>query len=114
MPGSAIYKEFSGFHSLSELNFTPIWREDYQRLSRFRLALYRSFLWWKFFYHPEKILVQPLRFLSRRFETKMEMVPYRALVLKWHGRKAKDHQRNPEDLGKSAGKGMDLSVENRL
>ncbi len=81
VPGSAIYKEFSGYESLSELNFTPAWRTDYQRLNRFRLRLYASFLMWKLLSHPVKLLRQPWNFLRRRFETKMEMVPYRALKL---------------------------------
>ncbi len=83
VPGSAIHKEFSGYNSLSELNFSPTWRKDYQLLSRFRLRLYASFLFWKLIYHPLKLTQQPLNFLSRRFQTKMEMVPYRALVLRW-------------------------------
>jgi radical SAM superfamily enzyme YgiQ (UPF0313 family) len=83
VPGSAIYDEFEGYNSLSDLNFTPTWRTDYQVLSKFRLDLYRHFLWWKLRYHPGKIIRQAFNFLIRRFETKMEMVPYRALVLKW-------------------------------
>jgi radical SAM superfamily enzyme YgiQ (UPF0313 family) len=83
VPGSAIYDEFEGYNSLSDLNFTPTWRTDYQVLSKFRLDLYRHFLWWKLRYHPGKIIRQAFNFLMRRFETKMEMVPYRALVLKW-------------------------------
>jgi len=83
VPGSAIHKEFQGYKSLSELNFSPTWRGDYRRLSRFRLRLYVSFLLWKIRYHPLKILRQPFNFLRRRFETKMEMVPYRAMMLKW-------------------------------
>ncbi len=85
MPGSAIYEQLQGYKSLSELNFSPTWREDYQRLSRFRLRLYARFLLWKLRYHPLKLLRQPVNFLRRRFETKMEMVPYRAMVLKWLG-----------------------------
>ncbi len=81
VPGSAIFDEFKGYDSLSDLNFSPTWRHDYQDLSRFRLRLYLSFLFWKLRYHPLKILKQPSNFLRRRFETKMEMVPYRALVL---------------------------------
>ncbi|MCH7662297.1 MAG: hypothetical protein IH859_00295 [Chloroflexi bacterium] len=81
VPGSAIHDEFKGYDSLSDLNFSPTWRHDYQDLSRFRLRLYLRFLFWKLRYHPLKILKQPLNFLRRRFETKMEMVPYRALVL---------------------------------
>ena len=83
VPGSAIYEEFQGYESLSELNFSPTWRVDYHRLSRFRLRLYAHFLFWKLRYHPLKILRQPFNFLRRRFETKMEMTPYRAVVLKW-------------------------------
>jgi len=83
VPGSGIYEQFSGYQSLSQLNFTPTWRADYANLSKFRLRLYVSFLFWKLFYHPLKILHQPFSFLFRHFRTKMEMVPYRAMTLKW-------------------------------
>jgi radical SAM superfamily enzyme YgiQ (UPF0313 family) len=83
VPGSAIYESYHGFTSLSELNFTPTWRDDYEQLSLFRIRLYRHFLLWKLLYHPFKFLRQPLNFLLRRFETKMEMVPYKAMVYKW-------------------------------
>ena len=83
VPGAAIYEAMQGYRSLSELNFSPTWRDDYQRLSRFRLKLYTRFLFWKLRYHPLKLLRQPINFLRRRFETKMEMIPYKAMVLKW-------------------------------
>ncbi len=86
VPGSSIHEQFSGYASLSELNFSPTWRSDYPTLNRFRLRLYAHFLWWKLRYHPLKLLRQPFNFLLRRFETKMEMVPYRALVLRWLAR----------------------------
>ena len=89
MPGSAIYEQLQGYKSLSELNFSPTWREDYQRLSRFRLQLYARFLFWKLRYHPLKLLRQPVSFLRRRFETKMEMAPYRAAVFKRLDRQVK-------------------------
>jgi anaerobic magnesium-protoporphyrin IX monomethyl ester cyclase len=82
VPGSAIYEQLHGYKSLSELNFSPTWREDYGQLSRFRLRLYAQFLLWKLRYHPLKLLRQPFNFVRRSFETKMEMVPYRAMVLK--------------------------------
>ncbi|MGK7875791.1 MAG: radical SAM protein [Xenococcaceae cyanobacterium] len=88
VPGSAIYEELQGYKSLSELNFSPTWRSDYEKLSSLRLRLYASFLWWKLRYHPWKILRQPFNFLRRKFETKMEMVPYRAMVLKWLSKRA--------------------------
>ncbi|MBF0362531.1 MAG: B12-binding domain-containing radical SAM protein [Oligoflexia bacterium] len=81
VPGSKIFKEGSlkGFKNYSDLNFSPKWRSDYHELNLFRLKLYRSFLLWKFRYHPLKIILQPFRFIFRRFQTKMEMVPYRAI-----------------------------------
>lgn len=88
VPGSSIHDEFSGYQSLSELNFSPTWRPDYASLSSFRKRLYAHFLWWKLRYHPVKLLRQPFNFLLRKFNTKMEMVPYRALVLQWLGSRA--------------------------
>ena len=84
VPGSDVYQQqqLSGYRDYSELHFSPQWRSDYRALNRFRVALYRDFLWWKMRYHPMKLLRQPFNFLRRRFETKMEMVPYRALKLK--------------------------------
>ena len=79
VPGSAIFDGFYGYGGYSQLNFSPTWRQDYTRLNRFRFGLYRNFLFWKLRYHPWKIAKQPVNFLTRRFETKMEMAPYRAL-----------------------------------
>jgi anaerobic magnesium-protoporphyrin IX monomethyl ester cyclase len=81
--------ETTSYKSLSELTFSPAWRADYQHLNRFRLNLYIHFLWWKLWYHPLKLLRQPINFMRRKFDTKMEMVPYRALVLKWLDRETK-------------------------
>ena len=86
VPGSSIYEQLAGYTSLSELNFSPTWRKDYVQLAKFRLHLYAHFLWWKLRYHPFKLLAQPFYFLRRRFQTKMEMVPYRALALRWFAR----------------------------
>jgi len=82
VPGAEIFDSLRGYQSLSELNFTPTWRDDYETLNRFRLRLYVSFLFWKARCHPGKIVRQGINFILRRFETKMEMVPYKALVLK--------------------------------
>jgi len=82
VPGSKIFEEYTGYNSLSDLNFTPTWRKDYTMLSQYRINLYRAFLLWKLIYHPRKIIRQMLNFLLRRFETKMEMVPYKAIVWK--------------------------------
>lgn len=79
VPGSRIYGSLEGYASYSQLNFSPTWRADYASLNRFRGGLYRSFLLWKLRYYPVKIIRQCFNFLRRRFETKMEMVPYRAV-----------------------------------
>lgn len=85
VPGSAIYENFSGYQGLWELTFTPTWRTDYRDLVRIRLKLYRIFLLGKLRYFPFKIATQAVNFARRQFDTKMEMVPYRALVWTWTG-----------------------------
>lgn len=80
VPGSIIFSKFKGYKSLSELNFTPKWRSDYKELNKFRVDLYFKFLVWKTIYFPGKIIRQIINFLTRNFETKMEMVPYKAIV----------------------------------
>jgi radical SAM superfamily enzyme YgiQ (UPF0313 family) len=82
VPGSEIFKDFHGYKSLSELTFTPTWRDDYEMLNRLRIRLYLRFVLWKLRYYPLKIFRQGINFLMRRFETKMEMVPYKAIVYK--------------------------------
>lgn len=79
VPGSEIFEQLDGYGSLSELSFSPAWRPDYEELRRFRLRLYAEFLATKARTHPRKIVRQATNFLRRRFETKMEMAPYRAL-----------------------------------
>lgn len=79
VPGSAIYNDFTGYESLSELNFSPTWRPDYEQLNKFRVRLYSRFLLWKLRYHPFRFLRQPFNFIFGQFQTKMEMTPYRAL-----------------------------------
>lgn len=83
-PGSDLFGKEEGYGSLSELSFSPTWRANYVTLSRYRLGTYLRFMLWKLLSHPAKILTQPFYFLARRFQTKMEMTPYRALsVLYW-------------------------------
>jgi anaerobic magnesium-protoporphyrin IX monomethyl ester cyclase len=79
VPGSAIYGQEQGYQNLSELSFSPSWRKAYDFLNRYRQATYLRFLFWKLITHPAKLLAQPFYFLTRRFHTKMEMTPYRAL-----------------------------------
>ncbi len=88
VPGSEIFEEFSGHFEYSQLNFSPSWRRDYGRINAFRISLYLRFLLWKVLYHPVKFFRQPINFLRRRFQTKMEMVPYRAIKTYLLGRRS--------------------------
>lgn len=81
VPGSTLYGKIHGHKTFSELNFSPIWREDYEYLNKFRIKMYRTFLIYKFIYNFKSFVVQPFRFVSRNFKTKMEMTPYRALTV---------------------------------
>lgn len=83
VPGSALHADWKGSSNLSELNFSPVWRPDFRMLNRFRLRLYGSFLFWKVTRRPLAVLRQVSNFLRRRFETKMEMAPYRATWVTW-------------------------------
>ena len=38
VPGSKIFKKFSGYKDYSHLNFSPKWREDYKKINFFRLS----------------------------------------------------------------------------
>jgi anaerobic magnesium-protoporphyrin IX monomethyl ester cyclase len=87
IPGSEIFNNFTGYNSLTELNFSPIWRSDYKKLNFFRLKLYIYFILIKLFMFPIKFFRQIINFFTRRFETKMEMVPYK--FIKWQIRKLK-------------------------
>jgi anaerobic magnesium-protoporphyrin IX monomethyl ester cyclase len=89
VPGSAFDHEWGGYDTLSDLNFSPVWRSDYRALNRYRVGLYARFLFWKLIHHPGRMLRQVANFMRRRFETKMEMVPYRALTVTWLGRRAR-------------------------
>jgi len=79
IPGTEIFDNYKGYNSLSELSFSPLWRKDFNQLNLIRIYFYMYFLFWKFIFHPKKIVYQIIRFFSKKFYTKMEMVPYKFL-----------------------------------
>jgi radical SAM superfamily enzyme YgiQ (UPF0313 family) len=81
VPGSDIFKnkELTGYSSLSELSFSPLWRKDYKYLKKQRLNLYLVFFLAKILCQPLSVFIHIYRLLRRRFHTKMEMVAYRTL-----------------------------------
>ena len=79
IPGAPAYGTLQWYDSLSQLSFSPAWRKDFKTLSRWRRAHYLRFLFVKTIRSPHRVLRQCANFLRRRFETKMEMTPYRAI-----------------------------------
>ncbi len=78
IPGSGIEKEFNLDElKYSEMTFSPVWRKDYFLYYFSRLFSYFSFLSIKFIFHPIKFFKNILNFYFKKFELKMEMVPYK-------------------------------------
>jgi anaerobic magnesium-protoporphyrin IX monomethyl ester cyclase len=77
IPGSEIFNQIDGYENFSQLNFSPTWRSDYKKLSRIRIKLYIYFLFLKVVFFPIKTIKQCINFFSLKFETKMEMVPFK-------------------------------------
>jgi radical SAM superfamily enzyme YgiQ (UPF0313 family) len=89
IPGSKIFDQFEGYKSLSELNFSPKWRKDYKKLNTFRIKTYVLFFIYKIIFQPLKVLKQIKNFITLKFDTKMEMVPFKALKLYFNEKKSK-------------------------
>jgi radical SAM superfamily enzyme YgiQ (UPF0313 family) len=68
-----------GYKDLSNLTFSPKWRSAYKELSRFRTNIYAQFIFWKFRYHPLKLIRNIFNVLTKRFEIKMEMALWRVV-----------------------------------
>jgi len=93
LPGSALFETMKRPENLADLGFVPGEGPDSHVIRRWRWRLYALFLLTKGFYFPWRVVAQGVRFLGRRFDTKMEMAPYRALCLwRWRLRgRAGDH-----------------------
>jgi radical SAM superfamily enzyme YgiQ (UPF0313 family) len=78
MPGSELGSLLNdALPSPDACTFTPVWRPDYKKLSRFRKKVYIYYLWIKLLYHPGAFIRYFTNFITRRFETKVEMTLYR-------------------------------------
>lgn len=83
IPGTPTFSAMSGYRSFTELTFSPAWRADYGRLSRWRFGQYSLFLLRRAARFPIGLARQCATMIRGRFETKMEMTPRRA----WHQRR---------------------------
>jgi radical SAM superfamily enzyme YgiQ (UPF0313 family) len=82
IPGSFFSDEIGGFKHYSELSRSPIWRDDYKVISKFRYKMYLTFFLYKLFYHPIKLINNLLRVFTRNFQTKMEMSVFKYFKLR--------------------------------
>jgi radical SAM superfamily enzyme YgiQ (UPF0313 family) len=94
IPGSEIFEKYQGYNSYSQLNFSPTWRHDYKKLNKIRIKFYLIFLTIKSIYFPLKILKQIINFINRRFETKMEMIPYKFFTYTFFNKKKFYNEKN--------------------
>ncbi len=81
-PGSKIfqlYAEKNKLDDITKLTFTPIWRKDYKRYEQERIRAYLYFLYLRLRYRPRDVLKHPMHFLTKQFQTKMEMTLYRVM-----------------------------------
>jgi radical SAM superfamily enzyme YgiQ (UPF0313 family) len=84
MPGSKIYEQFlEKFQKLNQLTFTPKWRDDYRKISRYRKKIYIQYIIIKLLYHPVRMMGYGWALLTGRFRTKVEMTVFRKLKVTW-------------------------------
>ncbi len=81
IPGSNQFANVTGYETYSQLTFTPTWRKDFKKLSRFRTRVYLEFYLLKLLLHPIKLFLQPFHVLTKTFKTKTEMTAFRTLRL---------------------------------
>ena len=79
IPGSSTYfsnnKNFiSGYDSLEQLTFSPLWRSDYKLLSSKRLKIALNFNIIRFTRHPLKTLAGFIRMITGNYKTKTEQL----------------------------------------
>lgn len=80
LPGAAAYDSFPRI-DYEELNFSPQWRDDYNKLQKLRVEFYIYFIFIKLIYHPIKTIRSIYNLLTKKFEIKMEMTLYR--IIRW-------------------------------
>lgn len=80
-PATEAMKEPSlqGFDEYDQLCFSPVWREDYEKLNRFRKGVYVRFYATRLLFHPLRSLRQLWNVLTGRASTKSEMTARRKI-----------------------------------
>lgn len=78
-PGTPSMDEPSlqGFSEIDELCFSPVWRDDYRKLNRYRIGTYFHYYITRIFRHPLGFAGMLLRILTGKCRTKSEMTSRR-------------------------------------
>ncbi len=80
LPGAKLSEKVQGYTHYSQCTRSPTWRQDYKQIQKIRLRIYGTFFLHKL-KNPLKILREGVRFITKQFETKMEMSVYKQLKL---------------------------------
>lgn len=68
-----------GFSEIDELCFSPVWRDDYRKLDRFRIGTYLHYYGARILYHPIGFAGMIFRILTGKCRTKSEMTVRRKI-----------------------------------
>ncbi len=80
MPGSRCAEAYSNNLPMpDQCTFSPTWRKDYYHLARFRQIAYIEYIIIKIIYHPKNFVRYLTNFITRKFQTKVEMTIYRKM-----------------------------------
>ncbi len=79
LPGAAAFESETGWSRYEDLNWSPTWRKDYNKLNKFRNKLYKRWLLTKVFYHPVNSMRLAFNVFTGRFQLKSEMAFHRVL-----------------------------------
>lgn len=80
LPGTALSDSLTGYSHYSQLTHSPNWREDYKTVVAYRYKMYINFFLWKLLW-PTKVIREGFSFITKNFETKMEMSLYKQMKL---------------------------------
>lgn len=79
LPGADAFESEKGWSRYEDLNWSPKWRQNYNKLNHFRKKLYMRWLLTKMLYHPIDLLRSGWNVIIGRYELKSEMALRRIL-----------------------------------
>jgi len=83
VPGSKAFDMVApDYKDISQLTFTPKWRKEYKKLVKWRIKILIAYVSTKLIYHPFKLFMHLINFITGHFRTKLEMTLYR--IFKTH------------------------------